>query len=553
LPTGPGFTACVTTRRPLLRLFRLRVLRATLLFGCSPCQSCQASTNERWKPKRRALGLGNSRRELRAEVACFRAQLPRNSERFEEEANEFGVELLPQALDLPLAGDSFPMTRMRVSGQLEVLDHPKNLALIMDRYDIRYRYNVITKTTEWEHPDISSEGDNAENRLFSELVGLASMNQVPKTNLDTHLLGLGDARSYNPVTDYLSGLEWDGTSRIGRLAAQFDASDPEVAQIAMRVFLIQACAAADHAEAARALNPDVVAHFEYVIVLRGEQGVNKTKGFKKLLPRALRQFYREGKVLNLADKDSVKEVLSNWIVELGELDATFSKSAVSHKKAFLSQSRDEIRAPYARKPSMYGRRTVFVGTVNEESFLADETGNRRFIPLTVGQLQLDWPEEELEQAWAEAWHLYSTGEKWWPTSEEEEVLKVNADKYRVRTEIEERITRHYAWGQAPQEGEPRKTASEIYSTVMPYTARGPYERDLKTVGATLKRLWSNSGRAEWRGGQLVVKNTGGQYVSVNAQSGKNRGWLLPPVSVAPNSAALAAAAQARGVTPEVDK
>ncbi len=495
----------------------------------------------------RALGLGNSRRELRSEVARVRRQSHATVAGFEEDPAEFGQGLLPQGLGAPLAAETFPQLRAQANGRLEVVDHPANLAHILDRYGIQYRYNQITKRMEWEHPEIPGEGDNAENRLFSELVGLASLNSMPKPNLDNHLLGLGDGRSYNPVTDYLSSLEWDGNARIGLLAQQFNASDPEVAQIALRVFLIQACAAADHAEVARAQNPDIEAHFEYVIVLLGEQGAGKTKGFKKLLPKPLRQYYREGQVLNLSEKDSVKGVLSAWVVELGELDATFGKSAVAHKKAFLSQSRDEIRAPYAHKASMYGRRTVFVGTVNEESFLADETGNRRYIPLTVGKLELALPDHELTQLWAEAWHRYRAEESWWPEPEEEEILKINADKYRVRTEIEERIVGRYAWGHGPKDGEPRKTASEIYSAVMPPGARAPHEKDLKTVGATPKRQWLTSGMAELRGGQLVVKNAAGQYVCVNAQSGKNRGWLLPPLASELNTTALFAleAKQAR--------
>ncbi|NKX44878.1 VapE domain-containing protein [Roseicyclus persicicus] len=476
----------------------------------------------------RVLGLGNSRRELRAEVAQLRVRLRASDGDAEQGKHEFGGGFGLQDLGDPLGAESFPHTRARASGPPEVLDHPANLAHLTDRYGIQLRYNMITKSMEWDHPDIPSAGDNAENRLFSELLGLASLNAMPKTNLDTHLLGLGDARSYNPVTDYFCGLRWDGLSRFDRLAAQLGASDPIVAAIALRVFLLQACAAADHAERARAINSLWEAHFEYVIVLLGEQGEGKTKGFKKLLPQPLRGYYREGQVLNLNDKDSMKQVLSNWIVELGELDATFGKSAVSQKKAFLSRSTDEIRAPYARKASVFGRRTVFVGTVNEESFLADETGNRRYIPLTVGRLDVGWSEQELEQLWAEAWHRYSQGEAWWPYADEELVLKRNADKYRVRTEIEELVTRHYAWGEVPRDRGARKTALQIYEEVTPHNARRPVEKDLKTVGSTLKRLWSETGLVVMRDGQLMLRSKNGALVSVNAQSGKNRGWLLPP-------------------------
>ena len=50
------------------------------------------------------------------------------------------------------------------------------------------------------------------------------------------------------------------------------------------------------------------------------------------------------------------------------------------------------------------------------SFLADETGNRRFWPLTVSRVDVSWSDEEIDQLWAEAWSRYVGGEQWWPSA-----------------------------------------------------------------------------------------------------------------------------------------
>ena len=324
-------------------------------------------------------------------------------------------------------------------------------------------------------------------------------------------------------------MQWDGVRRFEKLAKDICPDRSGVADIALRIFFIQACAAADHAETAAANDEAVEAHFESVLVLVGDQGIGKTKGLKNLLPPKLRKYYNEGAVLNLSDKDSTLQVVGFWVVEMGEVDATFRTSDISRHKAFLSRSVDIIRAPYARKASSHSRRTVFVGTVNDESFLADETGNRRYLPVSVTEFKVDWPDAEIDQLWAEAWARYVGGEKWWARKEEEVLLERNAEKFRSRSEVEERIESHFAWDAGVDFEATRQTASEIYHAAMTDNSRMPLQKDLKTVGQVMKRCWKATGRTETIEGELAVKDDKGAYVWLNSKSGKNRGWILPPL------------------------
>ena len=175
-------------------------------------------------------------------------------------------------------------------------------------------------------------------------------------------------------------------------------------------------------------------------MLVGGQGVGKTKGLRKLLPPALRRYFKEGLTLNLRDKDSVTAAVSCWIAELGELEGTFKKIGHRRPQGFPQQGprRDPGAVSRRKRRSSRGGPPI-TGTVNDVSFLADETGNRRFWPLTVGTVDVGWSDDEIEQLWAEAWSRYAAGEKWWPSADEERLLAENAERYRYRSGLEEAI------------------------------------------------------------------------------------------------------------------
>ena len=138
--------------------------------------------------------------------------------------------------------------------------------------------------------------------------------------------------------------------------------------------------------------------------------VGKTRLFHDLTS-GVKDVFLEGQTLNPADKDSVMSAVSHWVVELGELDATFKKADVAQLKAFITRKQDILRRPYARKDSSFPRRTVFAGTVNDFQFLNDLTGNRRFWPIDVQSINRDTT-IDYQQLWAEVKSWYDAGERW---------------------------------------------------------------------------------------------------------------------------------------------
>lgn len=125
-----------------------------------------------------------------------------------------------------------------------------------------------------------------------------------------------------------------------------------------------------------------------VLVLKGGQGIGKTTFARKLVP-AGSDWFVEGLSINTKDKDSVLLATSFWIGELGELSETFRKSSFDELKQFLTRSQDEIRAPYAEHAKNEPRRTANIATVNDDTFLADKTGNRRYWVIDLDYIDLD--------------------------------------------------------------------------------------------------------------------------------------------------------------------
>jgi predicted P-loop ATPase len=79
----------------------------------------------------------------------------------------------------------------------------------------------------------------------------------------------------------------------------------------------------------------------------------------------------------------------------------------------MSRQVDRIRPPYGRRVINAPRECIFIGTVNKDTYLKDETGGRRFWPVRCGVIRIDELRRDRDQLWAEAHQRFLAGEKWW--------------------------------------------------------------------------------------------------------------------------------------------
>jgi len=256
-------------------------------------------------------------------------------------------------------------------------------------------------------------GSNDEEILHNDLEDILTINDFPEKKV-THLLRLHHSNSFNALTDMCKGAAWDGVDRIKALKDCLVLQDgyDEWLDIAMDKWLVQCCAAWDNAR--NTPNTNARATFDSVLIFTGGQGINKTSFFEGLLPDEVSEYFKSGLHLDPTKPDSVRQATSFGMVELGEIDTTFTQSAISLLKAFLSNSYDKYREAYAKKDTHKERRTSYCGSVNGASFLRDLTGNRRYYPIALQDIDFDtYTEIDKNQLWAQVWKLYSEGKTWW--------------------------------------------------------------------------------------------------------------------------------------------
>jgi predicted P-loop ATPase len=220
--------------------------------------------------------------------------------------------------------------------------------------------------------------------------------KVPTTSQAVELIAR--ERPYHPVLDYLESVEWDGVCRLDRFFPQyFGANDDVYTANIGRHFMIGAVA--------RVTNPGI--KHDHIPIIEGAQGIGKSRAVRSLFDP-----WFSDEVADLGSKDAAMQMSGVWCIELSEMDA-YSRAETGRIKAWTSRNVDRFRPPYGSRVIEAPRACVFVGTTNGDSYLKDETGNRRFWPVRATRIDLQGLAKDRDQLWAEARRLYSGGAVWW--------------------------------------------------------------------------------------------------------------------------------------------
>jgi len=334
---------------------------------------------------------------------------------------------------VPLSGSISPFGFPHKTPQGKPLNTWENLAYLLSEYGINVRYNVIRKKNEILIPDFEATIDNKQKASLALITSLCAINSMPKTEIRPYLDIIGDQHQYNPVLTWIKSKPWDGISRFTDLCATItpESNYPlKMRDNLIKRWLISAVAAASNSGGFESHG---------ALVLVGGQGLGKTTWFNKLVtPDLRRELVLTGALIDTDNKDTTIRALSHWIVELGELDATFKRSDIAKLKAFITQGVDKFRKPFEQEDDERDRRTVFCASVNQSDYLVDTTGNRRWwtIPCTAINYTHDI---DIQQVWAEVYEWLKNGEVWHLTHEEQAELRAINESHEQIDPITEKI------------------------------------------------------------------------------------------------------------------
>ncbi|MDG6398694.1 VapE family protein [Pseudomonas quasicaspiana] len=290
--------------------------------------------------------------------------------------------------------------------------------------------------------------------------------------------------AFHPVRNYLNALEWDRVPRLDTwLTEIMGVALTEYSSKVGKRWLVSAVG--------RVMKPGCKA--DSVMILEGAQGAGKSTAMSVLGG----EWFMDTPFA-LGDKDGFQAIRGKWIVELGELDS-FNKAESTKAKQFFSASTDTYRESYGRRTMDVPRQCVFVGTTNQDEYLKDATGNRRYWPVACTKVDLDKLREVRDQLWAEAMFCYLSGDIWWVNREESTLF---ADAQEERFVVDEWEGPILDWLESSQIGE-TATGSEILA--------GPLKLDLGHWGKPEQmRVGAIMHRLGWRKVRLAALPKSGQ-------------------------------------------
>ncbi len=274
----------------------------------------------------------------------------------------------------------------------------QNTLLAIAELGIKCRYDLFHNKTLFEgHPSVDGDFDNV-CLVIRQLVAQQKQFEPSKDTMVDAVTRIALEYQFNPVLDYLDGLKWDGKKRIDTwLTAYLGAEDTPLHRMMGRKWLLAAVR--------RVRQPGC--KFDNILTLEGPQGSLKSTLVREMAGG--RENFSDADILQ-SDKREQQELCEGvWFYEIAELSG-LREGDVEKVKAFASRQEDKARAAYARRVSVRPRTCVFVGTTNDDEYLQDQTGNRRFWPIRIGQIDIEAFRRDRDQLFAEAAVEEATGE-----------------------------------------------------------------------------------------------------------------------------------------------
>ncbi|MDJ0590013.1 MAG: VapE family protein [Pleurocapsa sp. MO_226.B13] len=365
------------------------------------------------------------------------------------------------------------------SGGLIRLDTRKLIEYIRSTYRDRLKFNVLKQRIELDGELLLTEF------AYLRLAEHDGIDTTKSKAIDA-FTQVAEENAYNPVLTYLDTVAQQiAPISIDNLSVRYFGTSNPLYDTFLKKTLIAAVA--------RSYEPGC--KHDTTLVLKGEQGIGKSSFFEILGGDWFDDSMGDGKL-----KDDLIILHKSWIQEWGEIERVFSKRQAGELKAFLTRRSDTFRPPYGRTALEFDRRSIIIGSVNDDQFLVDPTGNRRYwvIPIGVDEINLAQLKQERDAIWAAAVAAYRKGETWWLDREEEKLSAENNHSFEIVDEWQSAIATYL-------EGREKTSITELLQQVFDYELGQIQRRDQMRVANILTSLkWKKAGQKQHQGKRQVV-------------------------------------------------
>lgn len=272
---------------------------------------------------------------------------------------------------------------------------------------------------------------------------------------------------------------WDGVKRVAKFLPEYLGTVATPYTMAVGLYTWSALAG-------RVIQPGVKA--DMALILFGAQGAGKSSAIELMAPMP-HTFAK----ISLAEKDDdLSRKLRGVIVgELDELRGLNSRDS-EYIKSFIARTDEKWVKKYEERTTTFPRRCLLLASTNLKQFLADDTGERRWLPFEVATEQdIDLAKLKTDklQLWAEGVALFKEHGVMW--QEAEQLAKNEHEKFKV---TDDRIELIRDWlneddmdGGRPGEKE-YLYAVEVLQHALGYRPKEIRRGDEMAVGSMLKKL-----------------------------------------------------------------
>ncbi|MEM5563966.1 VapE domain-containing protein [Psychroserpens sp. AS72] len=294
-----------------------------------------------------------------------------------------------------------------------------------------FRYNIFTSAVEF-HSKTEKKFKVMKDFDLRSLVRELNANNynISKSRLDD-LFKSDFSYVYHPLKEYLKSLpEWDKTDYISELAARVKTDDDDFFTDAFKRWFV--------AMVGCGIEDNIFNHT--MIIFSGGQGLGKSTFIRSLLPKELDKYSYSG-MINPNSKDTLVHLSECLIIDLDEL-SSLTRRENNDVKELITKSKIKIRRPYGRISENLARRASFVGSLNEDKFLTDLSGNRRFLSFKVESIDYKNP-VNYKGVYSQALALYKSGFKFYFDGEEINKINERNEIFRSKSTIEELVLSKY--------------------------------------------------------------------------------------------------------------